>query len=87
MSEYCLLGSSTISSSFIDLRESRSRGEIVLERFDALFASLDEGFHRAVFQILYITVNLMPRGRTLREKSKSDPLHSPANEKFPSNNH
>jgi hypothetical protein len=58
----------------------------MLERFDRTFGSLHERLDAAVFQISYISSDLMPSRRTLRKISEADALDLSTNQKLSCDN-
>jgi len=60
----------------------RACAKIVSKRFDGFCGTLHEHFDPSVFEVFYVTANLMPGGRTLSKIPVPDTLHLSAYQKF-----
>jgi hypothetical protein len=67
----------------VDVTETWSCGEIVLERFDLLDRPFSQRLNPPVREILYVSNHLMTSGGTLRKETITNALHVASNEKAP----
>lgn len=71
----------------LDARITRAGNEVMLEFFYSFCWPLRKCLDATVLEISNVAMDLMPCGRALREKAKSDALNVTADDKFARNNH
>ena len=65
----------------IDVTKTWPRSKIVFETFNLLRQAFSQCFYATIRKVLYVTNNLVSRGRALRKKSVVDSLYVAANQK------